>query len=107
MYDFKPTRAKTVVFTNGHMIACTEGPIVPTESSIEPCLILPAWRPIAECPKEWKDGRWVWLFDKGRKRWIEGWWSVADNPKGWATIPAILGGLTHVMLPPPEPEEHA
>ena len=107
MADLVPTRGNAVVFTNGHVIACTKGPIVPTESTIQECLILPAPRPIAECPPEWKDGRDMWLWSTYEKRWIEAsygsiaraWWS--ETEQFWYDE----SRATHIMLPPPSPEE--
>ena len=72
-----------------------------------PCLILPAPTPIAECPPEWMDGRDMWLWSTHEKRWIEAsygsiaraWWS--ETEQFWYDE----SRATHIMLPPPSPEE--
>lgn len=105
MPEFKPTVATGYVDKNGAVfdVCDIQGGVGFKPLERVPCLILPLWRPIAECPEEWKDARWVWLFDKGRGRWIEGWWSKA-NEGGWVVLSANLGPFTHVMLPPPDPQ---
>lgn len=111
MPDLKPTLGNAVVFTNGYIIACTKGPIVLTESTIQECMILPASRPIEQCPEEWKDGRPVWIWieheldhsDWHRFRFVEGEWIDLDCD----TISEAYGDgtPTHIMLPPPSPQE--
>lgn len=111
MPELTPTLATAVVFTNGHVIASTKGPIVPTESSLEDCLILPAYRPIEQCPEEWKDGRAVWIWigyendrsDWFRFRWFRGCWMDLDCD----SIEEAYGdgNPTHIMLPLPAPQE--
>lgn len=107
MPSFQPTLA-TALVRDGKIVSVIHVGSTHMEfdaTNTVPCLILPAPVPIAECPPEWKDGRWVWLFDKRRKRWIKGWWSELDDPKGWATIPVNIGPLTHITLPLPDPTD--
>lgn len=75
------------------------------DADLVPCLILPAPRPIAECPEEWKDGRTVWLYASGSNRWLSAYYDIPGEY--WESDDGGLDDreVTHIMLPPPSPKE--
>ena len=106
MPEFKPTRATALVSPDGellHVFAALKYNPGKEADGYAPCLILPLWRPIEQCPDEWKDGRRVMLHTG--THWVEAEWLITQSM--WACafgtwLPADYPDF--IMLPPPAPE---
>lgn len=114
MADLVPTRATAMLGVKGEFLYAFAGVKYEPGKEAEgyaTCLILPAPRPIKQCPEEWKDGRWVWI-------WVEkdphsSWCSFRWDDDNWIDPNSELidwyvtwgGTPTHIMLPATSPEE--
>lgn len=111
MPELKPTLATAAVNANGVVFDVYGLQGTPDPVEHVPCLILPAPRPIAECPEEWKDGRWVWIWihKNSHSSWCsfrwddENWFDEDSESIDWYV--SYGGTPTHIMRPPPAPQE--
>ena len=114
MPELKPTLATALLGADGELLhvfpAMPFDPAKATQGYV-PCLILPAPRPIEQCPEEWKDGRdvWIWIKRTESSAWFRFFWSGDDwldfDNESIDWYVSYGGTPTHIMLPPPAPQE--
>lgn len=112
MPELTPTLATAAVNANGVVFDVYGLQGTPDPVEHVPCLILPAPKPIEQCPEEWKDGRavWIWIDGGPHNSWSEYRWTGEHwcDSRGGESISwyTMYGGKpTHIMLPPPAPQE--